>query len=387
VNNSPRLSLCIIAHNAYGALHGGQGGHVGGAEHQTSLLARWLAARGHTVSLITWAEGGRADEVVDGVRVLKLCGANDGLPGLRFLQPRLTALYAALRRAGAQVYYHNSAEYVTGLAAFWCRRRGRHLVYSVASDVACEPALPALTKGYERVLYRYGLRRATRRLVQTERQRCLLRESFGLDAVVLPMPCPGPAPADYEQPQPPAEPRVVWVGRVERMKRLEWLLELAGKLPGVTFEIAAANADASAYARALATRAAKLGNIIWRGAVARSALPDLYRRATCLCCTSSYEGFPNTFLEAWSHGRPVVTTFDPDGLVARLNLGAVGSTVEALAQAIQALHAAPVAWVEQSRKARSYYLGNHQLEVAMPRFERQFLEVCGVSGCGPTDGT
>ena len=139
----------------------------------------------------------------------------------RFFHPRLTGLYAALRRADADIYYHNSAEYVTGLAADWCRRHGRAFVYSVASDVACDPKLPVMPKAYERILYRRGLTGAHKILVQTSRQQRALREGFGLAAVPLPMPCPGPSEKDYAELRPPEPARVAWIGRAAPLKRLD----------------------------------------------------------------------------------------------------------------------------------------------------------------------
>ena len=125
-------AICIVSHAAYGAMTGGRDGHAGGVERQTSMTARWLAARGHDVSLVVWNEGPPGDEQIDGVRVIKLCRQIGGLPGLRFLHPRWTSLWRALGRADADVYYHNCAEAITGQVAIWCRRHARPFVYSVA---------------------------------------------------------------------------------------------------------------------------------------------------------------------------------------------------------------------------------------------------------------
>src|SRR4029453_9741886 len=62
----------------------------------------------------------------------------------RFLHPRWTSLSRALLRADADVYYQNCAEAATGQVAWWTRRHGRRFVYSVASDMHCDPALPDL---------------------------------------------------------------------------------------------------------------------------------------------------------------------------------------------------------------------------------------------------
>ena len=80
--------ICIVAPAAYGCIAGRDDLHFGGVERQSSLIARWLAARGHRVSLITWDEGQDDEQVIHGVHVIKLCSRSDGVPGLRFFHPR-----------------------------------------------------------------------------------------------------------------------------------------------------------------------------------------------------------------------------------------------------------------------------------------------------------
>lgn len=364
--------ICIIAHNAYGAMTGGAQGHIGGAERQTSLMAKWFAAAGHETSLITW--GGREldDQRVDGVTVRTIGDADAGLPVVRFFHPRLSGLWGAMRRADADVYYHNAAEAVTGLAAEWCRRHGRKFVYSSAAELACDIRLPLLKKTYERVLYRRGVRLAHLRIVQTRAQQELFARGWGLDSVILPMPCPGPEDAEFQAPAPPSPPRVVWAGRVDDNKRPGWMLDLAAKLPTVNFEIAAAaNGAFAATCRELEQRAAKMSNVRWRGAVPREQMPEFYRGATALCCTSRHEGFPNIFIEAWSHGVPVVTTFDPDRTATRLGMGAQAGDVDGLAAALSAYCSDQDRWREASRCARDYYVKNHRVETAMARFQAE----------------
>ncbi len=370
-------SIGVVAHFAYGAMTGGHGGHVGGVERQTSLMCRWLAGRGHRVSLITWNEG-QADEVeIAKVRVIKLCRKDAGLPGLRFFHPRWTSLMRAMAKVDADLYYQNCAECVTGQVALWCQSHDRGFVYSVASDFECAPSLPTLTRLRERVLYRYGLRRADRIIAQTERQRQMLRDGFGLDAIVLPMPCPGPADIDYCPPEPPSlRPcQVLWVGRIAREKRLELVLGVARLLPEVHFHVVGKSNAGAAYSEDLLRQARAQPNVTIHGIVSRDRMVELYQRASLLCCTSLYEGFPNTFLEAWSHGLPIVSTVDPDDLIIRRNLGFTAADVNGLVLAIRRLVQEPARWREMSSNARRYYAEQHRVDAAMSRFEQVFLEV------------
>ncbi len=370
--------IAIIAHNATGAMLGGGQGHVGGVERQTSLTAQWFAGRGYDVSILVYNEGQPEETVVNGVRVISMCKVSDGIPGLRFFHPRTTSLFRAMARADADVYYHNLAEYYTGWAALWCKRHNRAFVYSTAHDFDCTASLPVLTKAYERVLYRYGIRNADRLIVQTDFQRDLMRKSFGLDSIPLPMPCPGPSDAEFQPREFPTDPRVVWVGRAVPEKRLEWFLDTAEQLPQVRFEIAAANIGTSEYGLGLKARAEKIANVRWLGSVKRENMPDVYRGALCLCSTSLHEGFPNTFLESWSPGTPLLTTCDPDNLVERRGMGLPIKSVKEAVSGITHLLSNPPKWKEMSNKARRYYSENHIVDKAVGRFEQVFMSVYGI---------
>ncbi|MEZ6083559.1 MAG: glycosyltransferase [Phycisphaerae bacterium] len=111
---------------------------------------------------------------------------------------------------------------------------------------------------------------------------------------------------------------------------------------------------------------------VW-GGIERAKVGELYRNAACLCSTSDFEGFPNTFLEAWSLGIPLVTTFDPDGLVASKNLGRTAADVDTLAGGLREMLGSADAWLKASRNARSYYENNHTVEAVLPRLEAVFF--------------
>ncbi len=363
--------ICIVAHFAFGAMNGGLNGHSGGVERQTSITARWLAQRGHEVSLVTWDEGQEDGLIIDGVHILRVCRREAGLRGLRFFHPRWTSLEQALYRADAEVYYQNCGEYVTGQVAWWCRRHARRFVYSVASDPDCDPRLPQMRTLRERVLYRYGLTHADRIVVQTRKQQRMLKEGFGLEATPLPMPCPGPTETEYNiPPDNGSEPfRVAWVGRVAPVKRLEVLLDVAERLPDVRFEVAGQSDASESYTRPLFERARAMQNVTLHGHVGRDRMPDYFRAASILCCTSYYEGFPNTFLEAWSYGLPIVSTVDPDNLITERGLGVYSANSQQTVQAILRFKQDHELRQSMSANARNYYLEYHALDQAMPRFE------------------
>lgn len=380
-----RPSVCLVAHFAYGVLAGGRSGHIGGVERQTTLMARCLAKRGYRVSMVTWDEGQPDDLVIDGVRVIKVCRQDVGLPGLRFFYPRWSSLVRALRRADADVYYQNCGEYVTGQIALWCRRHDRKFVYSIASDPDCDVKLPKMQKKYEAELYRYGLLNADSVIVQTRKQQSILRDGYGLDSTVIPTPCVDAVGGEFVAPDPPNDrPHILWVGRIATVKRLEWLLDIAEACPQYDFDVVGP-VDGTEYAAGLERRAARITNVVLHGRVDPADMRVMYTGKALLCCTSVWEGFPNTFLEAWSLGLPVVSTVDPDCRITALGLGGIGENIDGLITEIRGLVASPQRWRTASLSAREYFVANHTIEAAFPLFEEV---LCGaVTAAGTSNHT
>src|SRR5687767_12384283 len=226
------MHLCFVAPRAWPVLSGGPAiPIVGGAEVQQSLLARLFAAHGHRVSMICLDYGQPQRARVDGVEVVKFCRMKAGLPVLRFLHPRVTSMWRAMREVGADLYYCRAASMWVGVLAEFCRRNGRRSIYAGASNKDFVPDVGGqLAHARDRWLYRRGLARVDRIVAQNEEQRSSLRATHGRDAVVI--------PSYYEfSKRASSGPSdcVLWVGMVHENKRPELFLELAARLPHLRF--------------------------------------------------------------------------------------------------------------------------------------------------------
>lgn len=368
------MKICIVAHYAYGALTGEGSGHIGGVERQTALLSEWLVNNGHDVTVVTWDEGGEKTQQVNGVKIVKLCKVSDGLPILRFFTPRWTSLIKVLKQVNAELYYHNCAEYVTGQIAYWAKNNNKAFIYTVASDADCEEDLPKLQTKRDRLLFLYGLKNANNIICQTYKQSKLLKHNYNLKSKVIPMPATPPQGIADPQKQFSAK-KITWVGRIQKVKRIEWLVDIAEALPHITFEVVGPDNHNPEYTDVILPRALALKNIFFVGKVSRQNMPDIYKNATILLNTSLYEGFPNTFLEAWSYGVPVISTVDPDNVIKQNKLGFSSPEKSRLIIEINNLIENKEKWKQYSVNSYNYYALHHEMESVQKKFEKEFLEL------------
>jgi glycosyltransferase involved in cell wall biosynthesis len=305
---SPKRHICFVAPHAWPVL--ARDPHLkimGGAEVQQCILARLFVAHGYRVSMVTMDYGQPERAVIDGVTVHKTFPPHAGVPVLRFLHPRMTSTWRALREADADIYYYRSASMWLWLVTQFCRRHGRRSVYAGASDVDFLPGIGGQIRyARDRWLYRRGLAAADAIVAQNETQRATCRANVGRDAVVI--------PSCYELParqETASRDCVLWVAMIQPSKRPEILLDIAARLPQRRFVmVGGPRPGAEAFYERIRAQAATLPNVEFKGFLPLAQVEPWFDRARVFVNTSAYEGMPNTFLQAWSRGVPTVATVD-----------------------------------------------------------------------------
>ena len=358
------LSFCFVAPYAWPVLaRDASLGIVGGAEVQQCILARLLARHGVRVSMITLDFGQPPRAEVDGIVVHKTFRPHEGIPALRFVHPRLSATWRALGEAGADVYYLRSASMLAGVVDAFCRGRGRRSIYAAASDADFDPRLAQIRFARDRWLFRRGLARVDRIVVQNAAQRDACRRHFGREAVLI--------PSCYELPASSAtrnQDEILWVGRMEEGKRPELALEVAQRLPHRRFVLIGGEAHGEArprpgYYAALCARARALGNVEMTGFLPLAQVERRFDGARVLLNTSVYEGMPNTFLQAWARGIPTVATVDVGAPVYP-----VVRDADAAAAEIERLLAVPAHWQGASRRCREHFEQSHSTGAVLQKY-------------------
>ena len=366
-------SICFVAPGAYAVLSGRADLHrTGGAEVQQGHVARELARRGYAVSFVT-LDHGQPDAIEhDGIRVFKMCAETDGLPVLRFVHPRWTSLWSAMSRADADIYYQRTYGVETGQVAMWCRRHRRRMIAAIANDRDCDRRLEGQANLRERWLYFHGLKRADLVIAQTNEQRRLLAENLGIQATVVRSCTEAPEATGRSSTaeQRLSDKRVLWIARFSPQKRLDRLLELAERCPQLQFDVIGDGGRSNSEISAAKEQSSSLENVTMHGFLPRSEVVRFYNHAALLVCTSDFEGFPNTFLEAWARGVPTASTVDPDAVIASAGLGGVADSLAELQVLVEGLMGSIKRWQDCSERALGFFQLNHTIGAAGDAYER-----------------
>lgn len=347
---------------------------AGGEQVQHTLLARTLARRGHPTSMVVY-DYGQADHACwDRVVTYRAYRQQAGIPVLRFIHPRFTGVWSALRRADADVYYVSCAGMHLGLAALFCKTYRRRVVFRVAHDTDCDPAALLVTYWRDRKFYEYGLRRADAILVQSRRQQQALLANYGLRSQIAGMLVETPHAVQSARER---DIDVLWVNNLRAFKRPDRFLALASRFPALRFHmVGGTQPGEQALFDRIRSEAALLPNLHFHGAVPYTQVNDLYGRARLFVNTSDSEGFPNSFLQAWIRGTPVISFFDPDGLIERERLGAAVQSLDDMATTVTRLAADDAPWSQASRRCQRYMEKTHHEDTVLAPYLKLLEETC-----------
>lgn len=204
--------------------------------------------------------------------------------------------------------------------ALCCKLSGVELVQFFASDADIKgtEGLPLNAK-LNISLFRLGLKLTKYFVVQNECQKIQCTTQFkGKRIIIIPNIwqnlCTNVS-CDKEK-------VILWVGNTRKLKRPQWVFEIAKSFPHEKFIIIGGNADSDVFYECI-EKANKTANVDFLGALPFFEANQWFSKAKILLCTSEYEGFPNTFLQAWSNNVPVLSTVDASDIIKKRKLGKI----------------------------------------------------------------
>lgn len=308
-----KLRLCIVVPTHWKAL-------MGGAQYQIKCLIDYLRTLDR-YEIHYLAHRVPIESQIDDCTIHRV-GHGGEMPQFGFVEDA-PSLYRSLRRLHPDAIYQRVGCAYTGIAAYFARRASCGLVWHASSDTDLHPNLKLAKRNFirqrlERSLLSYGIRHAGVIVTQTEQQARLLLTNFRRrpDAVI-----PNFHPDPTEPIDKSGAPRVVWIANLKRLKQPEVFLRLAdalqdiGDVRFVMIGAVSVRAGESAWHDSLIRRIAAAPNVDYRGELSQENVNAELAKAHVLVNTSLYEGFSNTFIQAWMREVPVVSlNVNPDGI-------------------------------------------------------------------------
>jgi glycosyltransferase involved in cell wall biosynthesis len=377
----------MFAEFMYPVVSGGRVPFAGGIEVQLALMGRGLAKRGFDVSVVTCDYGQPDPFDAGGMTLHKAYPPAGGIPVLRFFHPRLTLGLSALWHADADVYMFRGAALWAGLVHAVARARGRRFVWLAAHDHDVQRELPDVHGPRDRWLVRRAIRGADAIVTQTRAQQERFRADWGLESTVIMNSVE--IPPESEMADHDARPSVVWLSTYKPAKHPEWFTRFAERHPDVPCRMAGVIPSAPLSdrcwqeARAVAARCPNLELL---PTVPHERVGAFLRTSSLFAHSSTAEGFPNTFLEAWSHGLPTVTRFDPDGIIGAARLGACCAEYERWEAELERRLADGSLRRAEGARARAHVVAHHAPDVIHERLADVLRGVLGAS-VAPSGGS
>jgi glycosyltransferase involved in cell wall biosynthesis len=334
---------------------------VGGAERQQWLLARALAAKGWSVTV--------------GVRSILEAGEHRAIDGVEFLGIGRGNIYRAWHRFLSSEqpdwWYWRCADHLWGCAVEIAKLKSVRTIFAAGVDSDVQPRLALYRRPRCWPLYAWGLSRTDKILVQHTGQLAELAERWRPKASVVPS-----IVRDMTAVKPHAERAkyVAWVAMLRQPKRPDLLLEIARKAPTIPFVVCGGPtpfASPPGYSESIVEALQAQPKVEILGKVTAQKARQVIAEAALLLSTSDAEGFPNTFLEAWSSGTPVVSLkIDPDHIIKQRELGTVPGNIKGALADIIGLIDSPQQRDAIGLRAQRYVATTHSEAAVVEAFRR-----------------
>ena len=378
--NKPKV--CFVSSSAYAVLTQKNLGFVGGAELQQALLAKELSRSGFDVSFVTFDFGQKGFEEYDNIKIFKTYSKNATAKG-RYYYSKLRTIcdlrktWNALKQANSDIYYCRGFGINAEITTLFCLLKKKKFILSIAHDMEVDGTRLKNAKFYDRLLIKFGVKRADCVIAQSKHQQELIRKNFNKASIVIKSMHILPEEVT-EKAMPPI---VLWVSRMQDWKQPELFLEIAKAIPTARFQMIGGVSESKEFYEQIKGHASKIPNLEFIGFVPYPEINKYFDRASIFVNTSTSEGFPNTFLQAWARYTPVVSlNVDPDKIICKNELGFHSRTFEQVVKDVKILLKDGKLREKMGENGRRYAEKKHDIKTIVKEYEKIFKELINDRG-------
>jgi glycosyltransferase involved in cell wall biosynthesis len=357
--------ICFVALDSLSLLTSSENlKYIGGSELTQVLIGRELAKRGFQISFITYDEN-NGKKNFDEITIFKSFSPSKNFSSLKMA----LMIWKSLKKANADIYVQGIGFY--GIIPLFCIIHGKKYVKWIMSD--SELLFERLHSAHPislKVRQYIDIKLAHKIIVQNLFQKELIEKKFKRKCVLIKNPMIIPDINNFKNKE--NKNNILWVGTIRSVKQPNIFLKIAKSLPQYKFIMIGGEAEEEKKLfNVIEKEATTISNLEFLGFVPHNKIQKYYEEASIFINTSQIEGFPNTFLESWICGTPVISlNVDPDEIICNNKLGLHSKTVEQLILDVNILFFSDNLRKEMGINARKYVKKNHDSKKICSEFEK-----------------
>jgi len=285
-----------------------------------------------------------------------------GIRIVRYIYIRIPGIIKGIIKSRATYIYYGVPGHIAGLLGLISRILRKKYILRISNDYLVDERYKKNKDIFRYYFYTLGFTFADYILCQNKYQYERIRIKYPNKTHLLVNPYSGEIHRNIL----PFDKRkyISWVGIVQYKKNLPLLLKIAKALPDIRFIIAGnVSSKADTKCKLALDELRQLPNVLFLGFIKCEDVLRLLRESFVLLNTSHYEGFSNTYLEAFSVGTPVFTLprNDPGGVIKANELGYTYTDENDLTVAFYKLISDPEKYNYLSNNCIKYMKSNHDL--------------------------
>lgn len=365
------MKICMVlgAHFSYAK---------GGAEIQADILANELIKRGHEIHYVCFGSEnvGTPKKIRKDYYLYRVKRPYKNMGFLCYLNRKF--IHGIMDKIKPDIIYQRGAFPFGDIISVYGRFRRIPVVSGISMEIMCKKnkidvslrTIPDIIDNHMRVRY---FKKSDLIISQTELQKKLLKKTYGVDSIII--------PNVHFVPDPPfnkkTPPIISWVANIKRLKQPEIFLKLAKELADTDANFIMAGRPACGkFQSSFENKVDALPNVTYLKEISFEGTNELIKESSIFVNTSTTEGFPNTFIQSWMRGTPVVSlNSDPNNILKNHKIGFHSKSLPKMAEDIRYLLENEEVRFDMGERARTYAVKNFDVEKIIVRYEHLLTEL------------
>ncbi len=338
---------------------------MGGAELQISYLAKYMKEQGCEVHFIYENRGDyiKNDDAIlhplKKIRIRKTFGQR------WFLRRKI--INKILKKIQPDIIYTRSCSSWSGIAAAYAKENNIIHIWAIASDKdVCKKGVLSLLRRpldlIEMTMINKAFCHAGIIISQNKFQQKKLAIHYNRKSVIIPQMVPSVEEIMIKKNAAPLE--IVWIANLKPLKKPELFIQLTRKFKkNKTCRFQMIGRMDRDYSKLLQEASHNLENFTYLGALPNDKVNDILCKSHILINTSDYEGFSNTFVQAWMRKVIVLSmNSNPNSILTDYKIGFVCPTLEKLTDKLDLLINNESLRNRMAEDSYRFAIQNHSLE-------------------------